>query len=208
MSEDVFFKQLLDRTKQVFKITDVYKKQQGLKQNWNYSVCGTPIQKNKGILLGINWGADDNHEPQSDMPEGKDILEYRFINRSKKYLENYLKLDFNSINFNYTNLCFFRTKAEKDLSDDDYKSSLPLFKSFVEFINPPWIFSLGTGNYYRLQQFGELKNIKEFPDSENKFKGVTATLWGHKFYAVPHPNAHVKGASRDEIWKLIGKNIR
>ena len=101
MSNNEFFQKLLEQTKRSFNNTPIYEKQKKSGKKWNYSVCGAPIQLRKGILMGVNWGADEDHEPQTTMPDGKDILTYPFIERSKYYLENYLHLDFDRINFNY-----------------------------------------------------------------------------------------------------------
>ena len=100
MTTEDFFKQLLDKTKQAFIDSPIYQKQKTLGKDWNYSICGSPIQLGKGILMGINWGEDGNHEPLSAMPNGKDIASYNFIKRSKNYLETYLHLDLNTVDFN------------------------------------------------------------------------------------------------------------
>ncbi len=203
--EEQFFRRLLVDTERKFFESPVFIKQQQLSKRWNYSVCGTPIQKNKGILLGINWGADGDHEPQMEMPDGEDIPNYNFIQRSRPFLEKYLLLNFYIINFNYTNLCFFRTPKESCLNSKDHENSLPLFKQFVEFVKPPWIFSLGNNNYNILLGLGQLTDVMEYFDSEHKHKGIMAKLWGHNFYSVPHPNARVKKKSRNEIWEHIGQ---
>ncbi len=206
-NEEQFFKELLTVTKVAFHNSPVFKEQQKLGKQWNYSICGTPIQLGKGILLGINWGVSGDHVEQTKMPDGKDIPSYNFIQRSKPFLEKYLSLDFDVINFNYTNLCFFRTPDEIFLRPMDYKNSLPLFQQFVQFINPKWIFSLGNNNCKILLQLGQLANVKEFYDNDKKHKALSAELWGHNFFSVPHPNARVKTKSRNEIWESIGEEI-
>jgi hypothetical protein len=205
--EEHFFIQLLKETKSKFVKSPIYTKQTELGRQWNYSVCGTPIQKNKQILLGINWGVDGDHEAQKELPHGRDIQHYNFIQRSQPFLEKYLAISLNAVNFNYTNLCFFRSPNASYLSLEDYQNSLPLFKLFADLILPPWIFSLGNSNYQILEQLGQLTNIKKYFDSEKKYYGVTGKLWSYDFYSVPHPNARVKSKSRNEIWELIGKHI-
>jgi uracil-DNA glycosylase family 4 len=205
--EEQFFKDLLTETGKKFSYSPVFIKQQKLGRRWNYSVCGTPIQKHKGILLGINWGFDGDHDPQSAMPDGQGIQSYKFINRSRGFLEKYLSLDFHTINFNYTNLCFFRTPRENFLNPKDYENCLPLFKQFVDFVQPPWIFSLGNNNCKILLQHRQITDIRQYFDREQKQRGITANLWGHNFYSVPHPNARVKAKSRIEIWEDIGQQI-
>lgn len=207
MTTDQFFQELLHETQIAFFNSPIYYSQKELGKQWSYSVCGTPIQTGKGILLGINWGADGIHNPQSAIPDGKDIITYKFIERSKDYLLNYLNVNPARINFNYANLCFFRSPKESDLTKRDYELSLPLFKQYVEFIQPPWIFSLGSSNSKWLQQLKKLKKTIEFPDNEGKFKGITGTLWKFPYFSVPHPNARVKSKSREEIWESIGKQF-
>ncbi len=206
-NEEQFLKQLLFETKIKFQESPIFNEQLTLEEHWYYSICGTPIQIEKGILLGINWGAGGEHQPQTEMPDGKDILAYNFIQRSRQNLEKYLSLDFNDINFNYSNLCFFRSPHEIFLRPKDYENSLPLFKQYVDFIKPKWIFSLGNNNCKILSQFGKLTDFKEYLDSERKHKGVTAKLWDYDFFSVPHPNARVKTKSRIEIWEQIGQQF-
>ncbi|MDE3185004.1 MAG: hypothetical protein KGM16_16450 [Bacteroidota bacterium] len=158
----------------------------------------------KGCPYGHQLGVDGDHEPQNTLPDGKDIAGYPFIKRSRKYLENYLHLDFDDINFNYTNLCFFRSPQQKDLNYHDYKVSLKLFKQFVDYIKPPWIFSLGDSNSKLLEELNVLDNKNELPNKDAKFRGITGELWGITYFSVPHPNARVKSELREEIWKCIG----
>jgi hypothetical protein len=209
--EEKFTLELLAETKTKYEASDLFLNPKDGKRLY-YSVCATPIQQGEGILLGINWGADRNsqHRPQDRMPDNEDIKEvltYRFIQRSKPYLERYLNVNFTNINLNYSNLCFFRTSKEIDLIPEDYKSSLELFKKYVDFIKPKWIFSLGINNYKILTQFGYLTNPNEYFDIEQKYRGITAKLWDYNFYAVPHPNAHLHEKSREEIWEKIGEQF-
>ncbi len=207
VSEELFFQNLLLNTKEAFSNSAICVKQKHLNQEWNYSVCGTPLQVGKGIIMGINWGADGNHPAQTMMPDGRDILDYKFISRSRLLLESYIKIDFVSLNFNYTNLCFFRTPRESLLEDKDYELSLPIFRQLVEYINPPWIFSLAIRNYQTLSRLKQLHDTKEFKDSSQKVTGIKAQLWEYPFYAVPHPNARVSSKSRQEIWKQVGNQL-
>jgi hypothetical protein len=204
--EAQFLQRILADTKEMFLDSPVFAQQQQLGRQWNYSACGTPIQVGKGILLGINWGVSGDHKPQIEMPDGKDIPTYNFIHRSRRFLESYLLLDFETMNFNYTNLCFFRTPNENILRPKDYENSLPLFTKFVEFVKPQWIFSLSSKNSKILSQFGQLTDSMDFYDSEQKHKGVKAKLWGYPYFSVPHPNARVKTKSRNEIWERIGEH--
>lgn len=206
MNEHEFFEYLLYKTEIAF--NQCHQKDQG----WFYSICGTPIQVNKGIIIGINWGVDNHyqHQRQSKMELDEEIKNYKFIKRSSPFLQNYLHIDLEKLDFNYSNLCFFRTPKENNLTFNDYALSIPLFKEYVKFINPPWIFSFGITNFLRLIQAGEIikDQFKKHPDNNNKFYGVSGKLWGAKFYAVPHPGAHMSIDARLKIWNSIMDEIK
>jgi hypothetical protein len=203
-----FFKTLLDKTKQNFAESNVKILQEERGENWNYAICDTPIVKGKGIIFGINWGGNGNFVPHIEEPDGLNISDYIFIKRSKAFLEKGWDLDFNNINFNYSNLCFFRSPKASDLIFEDFDTSLPLFKEYVKYIKPPWLLSIGGTNIKILDQLGCLLNIKTFEDDENKFKGYTADLWGYKVYSVPHPSARLKRKSRQTIWNKITNEMK
>ncbi len=207
--EEQFFEHLLAETKlQYEKCSD-----QLHNKNWYYSICGAPIKRGKGILLGINWGVDSNceHTPQkfNEIPNKEKFMKYKFIDRSKMRLKDYLKLDLDNENtdVNYTNLCFFRTPNINHLTNQDFENSLHLFKHFFDFVKPPWIFSLGIKTYEKLKEFDKLSDIDNESYFGEKCRGVTAKLWNINFYCVPHPNARVSNESRNRIWELIGNKF-
>lgn len=203
-----FFSKLLSETEIQFKKSPIYHKQIKLGKEWNYSVCGTPIVKGSGIFFGINWGGEDGYKPQTQIPDGKGIIKYPFIRKCKPLLEKYIGLDFTSINFNYTNFCFFRSPKEKDLMLEDYELSLPLFEKYIRYIKPPWILSIGGTNFKILDRLGLLKNIQRHFDNQKKFKGHSAHLWDYNIFSVPHPNAQLTSESRNTIWLKVAKEIR
>lgn len=203
ISADIFFSELLVDTDRQFKKSPIYQKQSTLGNQWNYAVCATPISKNNGILFGINWGGADNFQPQTIMPSGQGITEYHFIKKSRQLLEKQWGLDFTSINFNYTNLCFFRTPKERYLSADDYKLSLPLFERYVRYIDPPWLLSIGGTNLKVLGSLGVLKNIRQHFDRQGKFRGHSGQLWDWNIFSVPHPSAHLTSEARLTIWETV-----
>lgn len=202
-----FFHQQLVETKIQFDKSDVKHKQQEMSQKWNYAVCATPIQKSKGVIFGINWGGN-NMDPQSKMPDGSGIKNYRFIKQSRALLEEYWGVNIEEPDFNYTNLCSFRSPRANQLTDKDYELSLPLFEKYIRYIQPPWIISLGRKNVQMLQHFGVLKNIQPLCDHTNKHKGYSGELWESNFFSVPHPGARLTSASRKEIWAAVSREMR
>jgi len=202
-SPESFFADLLALTEQQFKQSPAYQKQLKRGQQWNYAVCATPIAQRKGIIFGINWGGSDGYKPQTKYPSGKDIVEYPFIYRIRKSLTSHLSLDFEELNFNYTNLCFFRTPTAYLLENDDFKLSLSPFEEFVKYINPPWLLSIGLKNIDTLNNLGLLSDKKWLFDDEERFSGFSGRLWDWNIFAVPHPNAHIKGEARAIIWEKV-----
>ncbi len=200
---EAFFAELLALTEQQFKQSPAYQKQVKRRLKWNYAVCATPIAKHKGIIFGINWGGSDGYKPQSKYPTGKDIAEYPFIIRNRKSLTQHLGLDFTELNFNYTNLCFFRTPTSYILEEEDFILSLFPFEKYVRYINPPWLLSIGLKNIEILNDLGLLANKKWLYDKQNKFSGFSGKLWDWNIFAVPHPNAHLPRESRAVIWEKV-----
>lgn len=198
-----FFTELLAETKLQFEQSPVYQKQ----MEWNYAVCATPIVKGKGVIFGINWGGS-NKSPQTVMPTGEGITKYHFIKHNRHFLEKHWGLDISLINFNYTNLCFFRTPKEKDLTPKDYELSLPLFEKYIRYINPPWVLSIGGTNLKILDKFKALKNIKQHFDKQGKFKGHSGQLWDWNVYSVPHPSARMTSEARETIWTEVTKEMK
>lgn len=208
ISAESFFAELLTDTERQFHKSPVYQKQLKLGKQWNYAVCATPIQIDKGVIFGINWGGADNFSPQTDMPSGEGISDYHFIKQSRQFLEKHWGLDIAAINFNYANLCFFRTPKENILSADDYKFSLPLFEKYIRYINPPWLLSIGATNLKVLDNFGVLKNVQRHFDKQNKFKGHSGQLWEWNIFSVPHPSAHLTSESRQTIWETVTTEMK
>ena len=205
---DTFFSELLIDTDRQFKKSPIYQRQLTLGYQWSYSICATPISKDSGIIFGINWGGSGNFLPQTVMPKGNDIADNHFIKQSRQFLENHWQLDVLNINFNYTNLCFFRTPKEKDLTSDDYKLSLPLFEKYVRYINPPWLLSIGGTNIKVSNNLGMLKNIQYQFDNKKKFRGCAVQLWDYNIFSVPHPAARMTTEARNTIWTKVTEEMK
>lgn len=212
------FQKLLDQSTELFAQSRLKSSQEQKKVKWGMSLCATPLAQKKGILLGINWGGGngrvgDNYDVQAQMPTRTDFLDayldgqYRFIKNSRELLNKCLDIDVESdpLQFNYTNLCFFRSPDVSHISFSDVEVCLPIIRQLIEFIDPPWILSLGNSNMKYLE--GDIKDLKttskKGTNQKNQF-GYAGTLWGKKFYCVPHPNAKwLTKDIRSEIWKSV-----
>ncbi len=190
-----FFAELLSDTKTAYKQSEISK------ENLYYSICGTPFNIGGGLIIGINWGVDNDHTAQYEMPDGKDISNYKFIKRSRYLLEKYTDISLSEVNFNYSNLCFFRTKKAADLCFADYYNSKDVFVKYLNFIKPKWVISLGNTNTTILLQLSLLSIQQEFTDNEQKHKSYKGSILGFPYYSFPHPNARVKTEARNLLWE-------
>ena len=207
MTEQEFFANLAIKTAAAFQESPIAGKNQ-----LAYAISATPLRKEKPLILGINWGGSGSgFEAQKRMPTDEDLTadiirsDYNFLERSKPYFEKYLQLDLHKPEFNYSNLCFFRSRAERDLAPEDYQKSYPLVKELIEYINPQFILALGVTVYQRIKEIKneDLLEVKEVLDSDNKHRGFRGKFLGHDFYCLPHPNARVKTVSREELWQKV-----
>jgi len=211
MTPQTIYENALEKAKSAFEESNIFKKQKSENTNWGLSICATPIQIGKPIIIGINWGGGNSNsfDFQKGMPSKECFLkdysngDYTFLKKSQNFIREFLGLDIEKAEFNYTNLCFFRSPISKDLVYKDYQDCLPIFESLVKEINPPWILSLGNSNITILKP-----QIKEFKEpiktaGTNHFAYIEK-LWDYNFYCVPHPNARkLSNAVRYEIWKNV-----
>ncbi len=221
MDEATFFEQLRQKTETAFQKSPVRTKQDSLERQWSYSLCATPIQRRRGVIFGLNWGGGGEQDvdpetgnffvytPQTQMPDGSDIEDYRFISQSLSLFNEHLGINTLS-EINYTNLCFFRTPTIADLEEEDWNLSRPLFLSFVEFVAPPWLLMLGTSGLWKLQELDLLSKMKEHSvvQGTRTCWSYSAEMFGRPFVAVPHPQAHLKSEVRSQLWELACNNLK
>jgi len=207
MENEKFFYELLDETGKVFRSSPVEKYQIENSKNWNYSVCETPIIKNTGLIFGLNWGGDDI-DAQSVYPEADKERKWNFMSNSSAYFKKYLGItDIKQVN--YSNLCFFRSPNVKYLKTADWDLALPLFKKYVEFIEPTWAVLLGKKGVSILKRNGHLTNLERIVVKGEKrrsfgYKGILFNKY--PFFCVPHPQAHISSEVRDSLWNQLFPN--
>jgi hypothetical protein len=206
MDEKDFFYYLLKKTETAFLKSDIYNYQIKNNKNWNYAVCDTQIKKNKGIILGLNWGGD-NKNPQSVYPQKNKKRNWRFFNNITSFFKSHLNIT--SIEeINYYNLCFYRTPKIEYLKSSDWEQSISLTNEYIRYISPPWIVLLGKTGFSKLKTLKFISEIERFEiqDKKNRVFGYKAKLHT-KFdlYCVPHPQARVSKQARIKIWDSLFK---
>lgn len=204
LNEKDFFNQLLQDAGTAYSQCDVIK----LNSNWSYSVCGTPIIKKQGVILGLNWGGgkSENFAPQNVYPAGDDIEKYPFIMKIRPFLKEHLHVqDIKTIN--YSNLCFFRSPKVQDLTEGDWDCSRHLIQKYITYIEPAWILFLSTNIDQAIKslelEFLESPKVISYK-TYTAYRGISK-ITGQKipFYALPHPNARLQYNIRQQLWNLV-----
>jgi hypothetical protein len=205
-----FFERLLNETKKAYQASEIKK------DNLYYSVCATPLFKNSTLLLGFNWGAGQNqkYDPQTRMEVRPFTqLDLGSLKRTFGFFHKYLpdaKLD----EFVQSNLCFFRSKKEADISQGDLLLSQGLFESLINYIQPKEVISFSNQLYKYVSSQNKLVdeshiNIisgkKTFQSRKAKLD-INGQLVPISF--LPHPNYPITNMARNDAWKYcFGKPI-
>jgi uracil-DNA glycosylase family 4 len=207
------FDSLLDKAKRLFELSEIKIRQNRNMYQWGLSLCATPVTPRGGVILGVNWGGGDvadktRYSFQGRFPTQIEFLEdyingrHPFIQKSEQLISEFLHIKVEDVEFNYTNVCLFRSPNVSDLSIKEVRTCLPILKEFVELIDPPWILSLGNTNIVYLEP--DLKDLKKYVETGTLHVGYSGKLWGYKFYSVPHPNARkLTNDVRHRIWDAV-----
>ena len=206
-----FFYDLLNETKVVFEQSAIY--QESIKNNWFYSVSATGIFPGKPLIVGFNWGAGQGviYEPQK---------EYRFeyfsglypelgsLKRTIPYFDEYCPKALYGMQ---TNFCFFRSKLENDIHDNDLELCFPLFIKYIQYSKPSILISFSNKLRNHLIKKGLLIDYHEA--SFQNGKRTISALKGHfadkdqviEFVLLPHPNTPVIKDARKNCWEFCFK---
>jgi hypothetical protein len=207
------FDVLLEKAKRLFEFSEVKFRQIRNNSKWGISLCATPINPGKAVVLGINWAGAaateiSKYSFQSRFPTKQEFLNdymaggYPFIEKSSTLITEFLKIKVEDVEFNYTTVCLFRSQNISDLSIKEVRWGMPILKEFVELINPPCILSLGNTNIVFLEP--DLRELKKITEQTSPHVGYTGLLWGRPFYSVPHPNARkLTDDIRHHIWDAV-----
>jgi hypothetical protein len=194
------FKELMKLASEKFELSN---------RHLGVSLCATPITPGKPVILGINWGggseSDDHiYQNQTKMPAKEDFIidDYPFLIRSEKLFADILKLDIGKGEYNYTNLCLFRSPDISSLIPKDFLDCALILREYVKYIKPPYILSMGNSNKKYLQPGNPEFELIDL--GEKGQKGWRGNVWGNKFYCVPHPQSRfLNDKQRHEIWKSV-----
>ena len=204
---------LLDKAKRLFEFSEVKFRQITNTSKWGISLCATPINPGKPVIMGINWAGAASTEIarysfQRRFPTKEEFLRdyhaggYPFIQKSENLINEFLKIRIEDVEFNYTTVCLFRSPNISDLSIKEVRWCMTILREFIELIDPPFILSLGNTNIVFLEP--DLRDLKKFTGPGSAHVGYSGLLWGHTFYSVPHPTARkLNDDLRRKIWETV-----
>jgi len=204
MNGEDFFYDLLKKTEVVFKQSATRKMYP--EENWNFAICETPIQKGKGLFFGLNWGGD-NIDQQSVYPPKHKDRNWKFVTQSRPFFKEYFDADIEDLN--YSNLCFFRSPDMNSFEGSDWDLALPLFKEYVDFVEPSWSLMLGKppsrlNNHIK----GYERHVVINESNDRRVFGYTGKLFGAiPFGSVPHTESQISTEARHEIWSKVKNYI-
>ncbi|GAC1704489.1 MAG: hypothetical protein NVS9B7_05330 [Flavisolibacter sp.] len=179
--------------KYIKNIKDTYEKSDIKAKNWQYSLCSTPLFENSVVIAGFNWGVSKDHKPQEVCPTEKfrDNKDLGSLGRIKKYLQSYVEeADLDKIV--QINLCFFRSKRESDLSNNDVTINNQLFISLIRDLQPKILLAL-SARIHNVIKGHLLSEETEILKSQNKTIEIRRGTFdeefgGGQFAYIPHPN--------------------
>jgi hypothetical protein len=204
MNEEEFFYNLLKKTEAVF--NDSATRNKHPKENWNFAICDTPIQKKQGLFFGLNWGGDDIDQ-QSVYPPKKKERNWKFVTNSRPYFKEHFNAEIE--NLNYSNLCFFRSPDMDHFEPSDWGEAVKLFEEYVHYVNPSWTLMLGKPPNQLIKHIGDYKrhHVISLNNGRSVF-GYTGTLFGkYPFGSVPHTEARISTESRKAIWSEVRNQL-
>ncbi len=182
---------------------------------WHYSLITTTLELYQPLIIGFNWGAsqDEEYQPQSSIFKSDfSMKEVGSLSRIFPYCEKYFDYNFLS-KASQSNYCFFRSKCESQISNQDIELCEPIFEKLIDAIEPSVIlcFSSKLRNYLIKNNRICSRNSKIITyrrgSSNVKYEVIKATLKsGIEIKFLPHPNYPMKGGARSEAWEFCCRN--
>lgn len=181
-------------------------------QSWYYSICATQPNTNANVLVGFNWGAakDYKYEAQKEMPREnfRDLYDTNDLGSLQRIYQPLVERlgEQEAEQCVQTNFCFFRSKTEGQISNEDLALSKPLFNRLMEMLRPERIigFSSQLRDHFLYQVPEASLDMKEFASNTRTiYVAKGAYHAGDRKIPVcflPHPNAKFTSEARWKAW--------
>ncbi len=204
-----FFNKLLTKTEAAYYQSEVYINHK--QKDWGYSITATSFVKNEKVIVGFNWGVDEewvaqgnSYGAQKDYPLANFASNYEDLGSFKRTLPFFYK-HFEFIPQVQTNYCFFRSEMESQISPDDLVICGDLFDELIKYLEPSMLITFSRSLNAYLKQQGKLTSEDKLIESGKIHFTVTkgtVDISGKSvpYYNLPHPNYPIRGESREEAW--------
>lgn len=205
--------EIFNKIEMAFEKSDVKKLAEEKGKEWFYSLCKSKPRKGQPLIIGLNWGAkSEKFQPQdiNNLPESTKWNEMGKLSQIKDYLKGCFPL-LPLGNFNQTNLCFFRSQKESQLTQYDINLCKPIFEEFIELLKPQIMFGFSAPlrNYLILNNRIEYLNEKILHNGESRIflkQGfIKFGNWWTYINLLPHPNNwryEERGKVLKKIWEF------
>jgi len=204
-----FYNELLYEVRQAYYLSDVYINNKA--KEWYYSITATKFSKNKPLIIGFNWGVDNNwiqkgnkYAPQCDYPFSVYSGLYDDLGSFKRTINLFHEYLPSALSGTQLNICFFRTEHENQITKKDLDLCKPIFKKIVNYLNPSCIISFTRKTHFLTSKDSQIKTT-EIPNGKSTLFVSKGKVKINKelidFYNLPHPNYPVNGEARTKAWE-------
>ncbi len=191
------FTELLYEIKQVYLLSDVYKKSK--KNQWYYALSATRLAKNTPLILGFNWGVDSKlaekglcASPQTEYPFTYFDGLYDELGSFKKVVDKFHDYYTEGLSGVQTNYCFFRSPKEDDISAKDIEICEPIFDKLIKYLEPASIITFSKKLHRHLMNRENQVITEGIPSGDKTVYVSKGTIKINdssiKYYNLPHPN--------------------
>ncbi|RLD55853.1 MAG: hypothetical protein DRJ01_16075 [Bacteroidetes bacterium] len=215
-----FFNKLLYEIRQAYYLSDIYNIYK--EKEWYYSVTSTKFSKNKPLIVGLNWGVDNNwinngnkYSPQCNYPFSTFEGLHDDLGSFKRTIPLFHKYFTSALFGMQTNLCFFRSEKENQLTKKDIELCTPIFDKLIKYTSPSCIivFSKEAHNYFINREHRKINTESFSTDKKTIYFSKGKVIINNKeidYYHLPHPNSYRfhKTEYIEKVWELCFRNIQ
>lgn len=203
-------KEIYNKIKKAFEISDIKKLAEREKKQWYYSLCTSKPIIGQPLILGFNRSADSgNFKPQNidNLPNVTNWSDMGLLSQIKEPLKkNFPMIDQES--YNHANFCFFRSNNEKQITERDIKICEPIFEEFIAHLKPKIIFGYSDrlSNYLISNRRIKYLNEKKLSNGNTGvflYQGfMRLNGWWTYINLLPHPNNRQYKEKKKTLWKF------
>ena len=182
---------------------------------WYYALVTSIPTIGGPLLVGLNWGVDENycHSPQTNISKCDLTKEdLGSMVRVLPFIERYYGKDLVS-QLAQTNYNFFRSKYGSQLNAKDYELCGPIFDKLLELVQPSVLIATSSDLRKYLLASGKLVDVElhsiKFKRGQSETSCIVAKARfknGSKIRFLPHPNYRIPKTVREQAWEFCCGN--